>query len=221
MEHCFAKAWAYLWPLMRENFKRRYRIGRYIVYKETSVEPKELLWSFLGSFIGIACIGIIQGHYLHQSDNILLIGSFGATGVLIYGAIHSPLAQPRNLIGGHVISAIIGVTTYQFFGDILWLAAAFSVSLSILAMQYSKTLHPPGGATALIAVIGSEKIIDLGYWYVIFPVLSGVLILLLVALTFNNLTPERRYPADGRFLRLIKLVVKPALSTVKKVKKVT
>jgi CBS-domain-containing membrane protein len=88
-------------------------------------------------------------------------------------------------------------------------------------MQYSKTLHPPGGATALIAVIGSEKIIGLGYWYVLFPVFSGVLIMLLVALTFNNLTPERRYPADGRFLRLIKLVAKPVLNTVKRVKKST
>ncbi|KAB7530326.1 HPP family protein [Flagellimonas olearia] len=201
---------------MKSNIKRGLRIGRYIVYKETSVEPKELFWSFLGSFIGIACIGAIQSHYLDQSDNILLIGSFGATGVLIYGAIHSPLAQPRNLIGGHVISAIIGVTICKFFGDILWLAAALSVSLSILAMQLSKTLHPPGGATALIAVIGSEKIIGLGYWYVIFPVLSGVLIMFLVALTFNNLTPERRYPADGRFLRLVKLVAKPAWNTVKR-----
>jgi CBS-domain-containing membrane protein len=189
------------------------------VYRETSLNTKELFWSFLGSFIGIACIGIIQGHYLNQTDNVLLIGSFGATGVLIYGAIHSPLAQPRNLIGGHVISAIIGVTVSQFLGDILWLAAALSVSISILAMQLSKTLHPPGGATALIAVIGSEKVISLGYWYVIFPVLSGVLIMLLVALTFNNMTPERRYPANGRFLRLIKLVAKPALNTVSRIKK--
>lgn len=204
---------------MRNNFRRGYRIGRYIVYRETSLNTKELFWSFLGSFIGIACIGIIQGHYLNQTDNVLLIGSFGATGVLIYGAIHSPLAQPRNLIGGHVISAIIGVTVSQFLGDILWLAAALSVSISILAMQLSKTLHPPGGATALIAVIGSEKVIALGYWYVIFPVLSGVLIMLLVALTFNNMTPERRYPANGRFLRLIKLVAKPALNTVSRIKK--
>ncbi|THV59516.1 HPP family protein [Flagellimonas alvinocaridis] len=204
---------------MRNNFRRGYRIGRYIVYRETSLNPKELFWSFLGSFIGIACIGVIQGHYLNQTDNILIIGSFGATGVLIYGAIHSPLAQPRNLIGGHVISAIIGVTVSQFLGDILWLAAALSVSISILAMQLSKTLHPPGGATALIAVIGSEKIIGLGYWYVIFPVLSGVFIMLLVALTFNNLTPERRYPANGRFLRLIRLVAKPALNTVNRMKK--
>lgn len=204
---------------MRNNFRRGYRIGRYIVYRETSLNTKELFWSFLGSFIGIACIGIIQGHYLNQTDNVLLIGSFGATGVLIYGAIHSPLAQPRNLIGGHVISAIIGVTVSQFLGDILWLAAALSVSISILAMQLSKTLHPPGGATALIAVIGSEKVISLGYWYVIFPVLSGVLIMLLVALTFNNMTPERRYPANGRFLRLIKLVAKPALNTVSRIKK--
>ncbi|MBR9856012.1 MAG: HPP family protein, partial [Algicola sp.] len=95
-----------------KNFKRGYRIGRYIVYRETSVEPKEQLWSFMDSFIGIACIGVLQGQYMDQSDNIMLIRSFGATGVLIYEGIHSPMAHPRNQIGGHVISAVIGVTIY-------------------------------------------------------------------------------------------------------------
>ncbi len=195
---------------MKASLKRGYRLSKYIVYKETLVNPTELFWSFLGSFLGIACIGYIQSHYVTQTDNVLLIGSFGATGVLIYGAIQSPLAQPRNLIGGHVISALIGVTVQQMVGEVFWLAAALSVSLAIVAMQFTKTLHPPGGATALIAVIGSEKIINLGYVYIIFPVLTGVLIMLLIALVFNNLTPYRKYPTDGRFSRSIKWMVKPA-----------
>lgn len=204
--------------MVKSKIQRGYRISKYIIYKETLVEPTELFWSFLGSFVGIAILGFVQSHYLLQTDNVLLIGSFGASSVLIYGAIQSPLAQPRNLIGGHVISALVGVTVSQLVGDIYWLATALAVSLSILAMQYTKTMHPPGGATALIAVIGSEKIIDLGYLYVLFPVFTGVGIMLLVALIFNNLTPNRRYPTDGRFSRTIKWVVNPAKRQIQKLK---
>lgn len=105
------------------------------------------------------------------------------------------MAQPRNLIGGHVISALIGVTIYRFLPDIIWITAPLAVALSIVAMQLTKTLHPPGGATALIAIIGSEKIKTLGYFYVLSPVLSGSLILLAVALIVNNATKNRHYPS--------------------------
>lgn len=155
----------------------------------------------IGSFIGIGLIAFIQQTYFFESDNLFLIGSFGASSVWIYGVIQSPLAQPRNLIGGHVISAIIGVTVYKLLPDILWLTAPLSVSLSIIAMQFTKTLHPPGGATALIAVTGSAKIKALSYLYVLFPILTGVIILLAVALIVNNMTSQRKYPADGRFSR--------------------
>lgn len=139
-----------------------------------------------------------------HDNTLLLIGSFGASSVLIYGAIQSPLAQPRNLIGGHLISAFIGVTVYRFLPDILWITAPLAVSLSIVLMQVSKTLHPPGGATALIAVIGSEKIKSLGYFYIVSPVLSGVLILLVTALIFNNITSHRKYPTDSRYTRIVR-----------------
>jgi CBS domain-containing membrane protein len=86
---------------------------------------------------------------------------------------------------------------YQLLPDIIWLTAPLAVAFSIIAMQYTKTLHPPGGATALIAVTGSAKIKALGFMYVLYPVLSGVLILLLVALLFNNLTSYRKYPVKG------------------------
>lgn len=179
---------------MTVKFKRNYRKVKYVLYRETLVDVKEHVLTFLGAFIGIACIGFINSKYFVLSDNLFLIGSFGASAVLIYGIINSPLAQPRNLIGGHLISAITGVTIYKLFGGEAWLSASLSVSLSIVLMQITKTLHPPGGATALIANIGSEKIKGLGYFYVLSPVLSGVLILLAVALIFNNLNRGRRYP---------------------------
>lgn len=181
--------------MVRRRIKRGVRISRYIIYKETLIDFKEHLWAFLGSFAGIGIIAFIQSRTLLPNDNLFLIGSFGASSVLVYGVINSPLAQPRNLIGGHVFSALVGVTVHQCLPDILWLTAPLAVAFSIVLMQMTKTLHPPGGATALIAVIGSEKIKAIGYWYVLSPVLSGSLVLLVMALVFNNMTNNRQYPA--------------------------
>lgn len=154
----------------------------------------EVLWSWSGSLIGIALCGYLSSRFFEPRDLTLIIGSFGASAVLVYGAIKSPLAQPRNLIGGHVISGLIGVACYQAFGQTPWLASALAVSLSIAAMLITKTLHPPGGATALIAVIGGEKIHKLGFLYAFVPVGLGAVILLIVALLINNLSKNRRYP---------------------------
>ena len=154
----------------------------------------EIFWSWLGSFLGVAVVAILHYHYFEGTDLILIIGSLGASAALIYGAVKSPLAQPRNLLGGHIISALIGVTMVKLCGPFIWLAAALAVSLSIAVMHATKTLHPPGGATALIAVIGGPKVQQLGYLYVVMPVATGVLIMLVVALLVNNLAPERRYP---------------------------
>lgn len=178
-------------------------MARYVIYKETLVDYHEHIWTFIGSFVGIALIGFLNREILSVSDNLFLVGSFGATSVLIYGVINSPLAQPRNLIGGHVLSAIIGVTVALAIKEV-WLAAAIAVSVSIVVMQITKTLHPPGGATALIAIIGSEKIKAMGYWYVVSPILSGVSILLIVALIFNNITPNRSYPRNKHWFKVWK-----------------
>jgi CBS-domain-containing membrane protein len=188
---------------MKKHIKRSYRVSRVVMYKETLVDFKEHFWSFVGSFIGIGLIALFHAKVLQSHDAIFLIGSFGASSVLVYGAIQSPLAQPRNLVGGHLISALVGVTVYKLMPDIVWLTAPLAVSLSIIFMQITKTLHPPGGATALLAVIGSEKIKSLGFMYVLSPVLTGVLILLVIALIFNNVTRNRKYPAGGRLKKIL------------------
>lgn len=183
--------------MVKENenkLKRNYRKVRYVIYRETLINEKEHLLTFIGAFLGIGIIGFINNHFLVANDTVFLIGSFGASAVLIYGAPNSPLAQPRNLIGGHLISAFIGVLMYKLLSTELWLSSALAVSTSIVMMQITKTLHPPGGATALIANIGSEKIKALGFLYTLYPVLTGVLILLIVALCINNLSSDRKYP---------------------------
>jgi CBS-domain-containing membrane protein len=118
--------------------------------------------------------------------------------VLTYGAVRSPLAQPRNLVGGHVVSALVGVAAWKLLHQDPWLAQAVAVATAIALMHATKTLHPPGGATALIAVIGSDAVHDLGFFYVLVPATLGPLLLLLVALLVNNIPQSRRYPEIWR-----------------------
>ena len=154
----------------------------------------EILWSWLGAFLGIALVAYLNEAYVEKTDLLLLIGSYGASAVLIYGAIKSPLAQPRNLVGGHILSAIIGVSVYKLFPATPWLAAPLAVATAIAVMHATRTLHPPGGATALIAVIGGAQIYSLGYFYALMPVGLGAVIMLAVALLINNIPKARRYP---------------------------
>lgn len=190
--------------MLKVVIRRQYRIARYVMYRQTLVEPADHFWTFVGSFAAIAAVGLLGQGKLTQPDNVFLIGSFGASCVLIFGATHSPLAQPRNLVGGHLLASVIGVSVCKLLPDQLWLSAALAVSLAIVGMQITKTMHPPGGATALIATIGSDKIKALGFQYVLTPVLTGVLILLLVALIVNNLPQNRSYPSQP--IRLTKRV---------------
>jgi CBS-domain-containing membrane protein len=158
------------------------------------VAAMEVVWSWIGAVIGIALVGLMHARLVDQTGQALLIGSFGATAVLVYGAVRSPLAQPRNVLGGHVLSALIGVCAQQALGQIPWLAAAVAVATAIAAMHLTRTLHPPGGATALIAVIGGDSVHSLGYMYAFMPAGLGALVLLAVALLVNNIPKGRRYP---------------------------
>ena len=159
-----------------------------------AADTRDIAWSWLGSFLGIAAVAHANQSLLAGTDLLLLVGSFGASAVLIYGAIGSPLAQPRNLVGGHVLSAFIGVACWQLLHPVPWLAAAVAVSTAIAAMHATRTLHPPGGATALIAVIGGADVHALGFFYPIMPVGLGALIMLAIAVAVNNIPRHRKYP---------------------------
>ena len=153
----------------------------------------EVFWASLGGGLGIGITALLSARFFEPRDALLILGSFGASAVLIYGVILSPLAQPRNLIGGHVISAVIGVAVFQIAGD-NFISAGLAVALAIVAMTLTDTTHPPGGATALIAVIGGDTIHELGFLYAVMPAGLGALLLLLVALVVNNIPKTRRYP---------------------------
>lgn len=159
------------------------------------VSNAEVLWSWVGCLLGILAVAGVDHLILTEGgDHLPLIGSMGASAILVYGAPRSPLAQPRNLLGGHLISALVGVACQQLLGHIPDLAVALAVATAIALMHVTRTVHPPGGATAAIAVIGSEQIHQLGFLYVLAPVGLGAVILLLVGLVVNNLSANRRYP---------------------------
>ena len=184
---------------MKEYFKKMRGGGK----NPHEVSFTEIIWSGIGSFLGILVCGYLSFKYFTPKDMTLFIGSFGASAVLIYGAIKSPLAQPRNLIGGHIFSAVIGVAAYKIFNNHMWLAAGVAVATAIALMHATKTLHPPGGATALIAVIGGQQIHNLGYLYAIIPAGLGAMIMLVIALFINNIPKNRKYPGPGILRRLV------------------
>ncbi len=158
------------------------------------VRNAEIFWSWLGAFLGIGAVTSVGQLVFAGLELTLMIGSFGASAVLLYGAPRSPLAQPRNLIGGHMLSALVGVLCWKFLHDTPWLAQALAVATAIALMHLTRTLHPPGGATALIATLGAAEVQRLGFWFVLMPATVGPLILLFVALVINNIPQSRRYP---------------------------
>ncbi len=141
------------------------------------------------------CPSLYLSVCLFSHNLSFLIGSFGASAVLIYGTPDSPLAQPRNVIGGHFFSAIVGcvwrVAINRFEHSV---TVALAVATSIVVMQFTETVHPPGGATALIAVTTQPLLPWANFLYIFVPVLTGSMMMLIVALLVNNLSNHRTYP---------------------------
>ena len=188
----------------RETSLGRSPIERYVRRMRgtpgASVHPKPspltVVTAFLGCFLGIYLIALPEVVNLPIATKFFLIGSFGASAALLFGAPRAPLAQPKSLILGQLIAATCGVSAFKLVGGDLGLAAGLAVGSATAIMLLTGSLHPPAGATALIAVLGPAKVHALGYEYVLSPVLIAVLILLVTAVLINNLSPDenRHYP---------------------------
>ncbi|HEX4856713.1 MAG TPA: HPP family protein [Limnobacter sp.] len=162
-------------------------------FESSNTSPREKLISGIGAFLGIAMVCWVSSFVVQGTDAILVVASMGATAVLLFAVPHGTLSQPWALMGGHFVSAVIGLVCARNIPNVQ-LAAALAVGLSVAAMYWARCIHPPGGATALTAVLGGDSISSLGYWYMINPVLLNTLAILLVAVCFNALFPWRRYP---------------------------
>lgn len=157
------------------------------------VSQKEKFVSLLGGFLAISLLT----HLIHDVCLLPLgtglIASMGASAVLLFAVPHGQLSQPRPVLGGHVVSATIGVSCARWIPGPA-IAAGFAVGISIWIMHQLKCIHPPGGATALVAVLGGESIHVLGYWFVLAPVLINALIMVSLAVAINYAFKWRRYP---------------------------
>jgi len=155
----------------------------------------EKIISVIGGFIGMLMVILISQHFTKTADAPFVIASIGASVVLVFTVPHSALSQPWSVLGGHCISAFVGVACYQHIPQ-FFLAASAAVAIATLAMYYLRCVHPPGGATALTAVIGGHSVHTLGYLYIITPILLNVIVLLCSATIFNYFFAWRRYPAS-------------------------
>lgn len=140
--------------------------------------------SWLGGFLAIGVVGLLAA----VSHSPLVLGSFGASCVLVFGFPDSPFSQPRNVIAGHVISSLVGLLFLNFLGNEWW-SMALAAASAIAAMQLTRTVHPPAGSNPVIVMLTQPA-----WQFLLTPTLIGALLLVLVAVIFNNLPKGRRYP---------------------------
>ncbi len=169
-------------------------LRRYLGVTDQTSSHREKLLSGLGAFLGISSIYLISMAWMDKATAVYIIPSMGASAVLLFAAPHVPFSQPWNVLGGHLVSAVVGVSCAIAIPNTL-LAASIAVGIAVSVMYYLRCIHPPGGATALAAVIGSAKLHALGYLYILSPVFLNTATILLIALLFNGLFGWRRYPA--------------------------
>ena len=171
------------------------KIGQLVLPADTvPLSNGEKIRSALAALVAIFLMAYISSLFMTGVGLPMLVASMGASSVLLFAIPHSPLSQPWPILAGNVIAALIGVSCAKLIPDLL-LAAATAVSLSLLLMQFLRCLHPPGGAMALLPLLGDYRVHELGYGLVLQPVLLNVLILLVLGLLINNFLPGRRYPA--------------------------
>lgn len=150
--------------------------------------PRASLTQIGISWLG-GCLAIAAVAYLAAITNApLMLGSFGATCVLVFGFPESPFSQPRNVIAGHFLSSLVGLAFLAFFGAHWW-SVALAVGTAIALMQLTRTVHPPAGSNPVIVML------TLPAWnFLLTPTLIGALILVVVAVLFNNIPRARAYP---------------------------
>lgn len=174
------------------------RLGNLVSYlfpQQVTLSHRERLLSGAAGCLAIFLTTWIAYTTIGTTVFPFLLASMGASAVLLLGAPHSPLSQPWSFVGGHLISGAIGITCAHHIPS-LYLSAGLAVGLAIVAMYYLRCLHPPGGATALLAVVGDQRIHALGYHLLIAPVLLNIVALLALALLINRLVPGRQYPVN-------------------------
>jgi len=162
-----------------------------IAYLRRAMSEKEFMISLVGAFIATLLASFFSDMILMAEEMPLILASTGASAILIFSLPLSPVSQPWSLVAGHVVSAFVGVSCYILIPNEL-LASSFSIFFAMLLMHVFRCMHPPGGATAITAVVGGANVHNLGYAYIVMPVFVNSVILLSVAMavaTFREVNP--------------------------------
>lgn len=168
-------------------------LASFLFPEQAPISRREKVISALAACAAIGLVIWVSQLFAHAEHRPFVIASMGSSAVLLFAVFHSPLSQPWAVVGGHLISAAIGVSCARYIPDPV-MAAAAALGLSMLAMHWLRCLHPPAGATTVFAVIGGQPIQSLGWGYVFSVVGINVGLLIVIALVLNNLLPGRRYP---------------------------
>ena len=145
---------------------------------------KNVALAWLGGVLAIATIAQI-GDGLSLP---LILGSFGASCVLVFGFPDLPFSQPRNVVAGHFLSSLVGLSFLALFGPHWW-SLALAVGTAIATMMLTRTVHPPAGSNPVIVFLAQPA-----WSFLWFPTLTGALLLVLVALLYNNVARPTAYP---------------------------
>ncbi len=150
---------------------------------------KAVLLAWLGAFLAIAAVALLS----NQLSYWLILGSFGASCVVLFAYPDVPFSQPRNVIFGHFLSALVGLLFISFLG-VAWWSLAAAVATAVAVMMLTRTVHPPAGSNPVIIWLMAASHADLTWQFLLFPTLFGAIVITLVSLVYNNLTREGNYP---------------------------
>ena len=172
------------------ELRPRYRLFQPILAGATL---RERMIACLGALICIGLTGFVSGYFFGAGPHLpFIVAPMGASAVLLFAVPSSPLAQPWSIIGGNTISALMGMISAYFIKDPI-IATGVGVALAIAAMSFTKSLHPPGGAAALTAVLGGPVVAGWGFLFPFVPVAFNSCILVVLGMVFHRLS-RRSYP---------------------------
>ena len=155
----------------------------------TKLKKKLLKKAFIAGFFSTLTIGVLAILTYKSPFGLFIAASFGSSMVLLFGFPESPFAQPKNVFFGHLVSASVGVFFVNLIPLPIYASIAFAVGIGIFLMILLDVVHPPAGGNPILVIIGSVS-----YDYLIFPVITGCIIIILLAIFINKLILKKKYP---------------------------
>jgi len=146
--------------------------------------------SIFAGIFSIFTIGVLTALTYKTELGVFIIASFGSSMVLLFGYPESPFAQPKNVFFGHLLTALVGIFFLYFIPLPIFIIIPLAVGFGVGLMILFNVTHPPAGGNPIIIIIGSVSI-D----FLVSPVISGSIIIIIFAIVLNRLILKKKYPS--------------------------